>query len=167
MERDVARAIEDYYPHRLLVSPLTNPNIRWTYDANSAVLKAIVEDLKAVGADPVPGPNSGFDISEELRVFGGISLLLSYLGPWAAFGPSTLDEGDDLDRAVRLKHVREILTRHGVRVLEECELREAATWITPLNPRGPSATVFGCLFVNELDGDVDALPTEASALLWR
>lgn len=141
MSPDVERTIVHFYPRRALSSPLLDDGIAWSWDADNAILKALLSDLEALDGDLAPGTRGGYDVSEELIAFGDVRVQLSYLGPFAAIDYGT----KPLPRAERpefVARVRDALRTHGYLVLSQTELDEEVPWI-----HHGGATVWACLFV--------------------
>ena len=143
MNPEIEQTIIHYYPQRALVSPLDNEEIHWDYDSDYRSLKALLADLEKVDPNMRPGTRGGYDISEELVIFGSVRLQVSYIGPFAALNyglPSALDE----DGRERVRRIRGLLDKHGFSVLQTEALDETVPWIQ----HGHSATVWNCLFVH-------------------
>ena len=93
-----------------------------------------VVDLKATPPAVIATLRTG-------EYFGELSLLLCYLGPYAALGYD-LDRRVSLSVRAREDEVRGILERHGITVLSARELEEPVSWI-----RDARVNVWQCLFV--------------------
>src|SRR5574339_1161009 len=80
----VERTIIQYYPGQSLVSPLDDERIVWDYDADNAILRAVVRALTELDPTLRSGTRGRYDLSEELILFDELRLQLCYLGPYAA-----------------------------------------------------------------------------------
>jgi hypothetical protein len=152
----IEQTITHYYPRRALVSPLDDASITWEYDPKYETLKAVLADLKQLDPELRPGTRASYDVSEEVILFDRLHLQLSYVGPFAALNYRVEEETDEVDQE-RSRRIREVVERHGLRLLESQELGEAVPWIQHGLPSGTTATVWDCLFLNELkstDGPV-------------
>lgn len=145
MTPEIERTIIHYYPTRALVSPLENEGIAWEYDSDNSTLKSLVADLKDLDPELRPGTRGRYDISEELLLFGGMRLQLSYIGPFAALNYGVEADLDE-DQREYVRRIEKALDAHGIMLLEESELSEMVPWIQQ-GARG-SATVWNCLFVH-------------------
>ncbi len=147
MRSDIEQTILHYYPNRILRSPLDDGSITWTWDTDHAELKALLRDLEAIDPEMANGTRCAYDISEELVLQKQIRLQLSYLGPYAAIDHARNADDDDEDRREVKRRIERALEAHGIELLAEHELDEAAPWIQHgLEDRRP-ATVWQCLFL--------------------
>ncbi len=141
MDGELERIIVNYYPRRTLESPLGDRAIRWEYDPDNRILKAILRDLERAGLRQKPGTQSDYRISEEIVLDDRVRLHLSYLGPYAAIDRGAEPTRDDPTHDL-VGTIEDVLAEHGVRVLRAPELEEAAAWIR----HDPAASVWRCLF---------------------
>jgi hypothetical protein len=138
---EIQRTIERHYPKRALTDPADDPSVKWSWDVDNSILRAIVAELSAL--DPVtrPGTRGRHSISEELLV-GRLHVQLSHLGPFAALNHragSALDVEIDPQILARAEEIRRVLGVHGVMLLELEALDAPSEWIA-------GATVWDCLF---------------------
>lgn len=146
MRSDIERAIIHYYPERALANPAENAAITWSYDADHAILKAVLGDLQAIDAGAHPGSRGANDLSEEV-VLGELHLQLSYLGPWAALNHA-LERDLSEDEREMARRIERALQKHGIEILSTEDLAEPVRWIRHGAPDGEAATVWSCLFVS-------------------
>jgi hypothetical protein len=144
MKYHLEEAIMRFYPRRALVSPLDNPEIRWTYDPKFQQLQALLAEVKEIDDSAEPGARAGFDIAEEVVLRGDVHVYLSYLGPFAAINHGHPDALDEAQQEAR-RAVERALARSKIDLLTDTELDEVVPWIVD-NGGQPPATVWNCLF---------------------
>jgi hypothetical protein len=147
MDKGIEKTVMQYYPERLLASPLDNERIRWDYDPNHALLKKVVAALSRIDPTLRAGSRGDYVISEEVVLLDGIKLQLSYLGPYAALNYGAKQPLSHKD-AVVVEKVRTVLNEHNITLLSENDLNEASTWIRGTHDE-KAITVWNCLFANE------------------
>jgi hypothetical protein len=146
MDSEIERTIIHYYPKRALVSPLDDTDIRWDYDSDHKILKAILGELGKLDPELKQGTRGSAEISEELLLLDGeLRLQLSYLAPYAVWNFEAEGDPNEEVREVR-RRAEQILKKHGVAVLQSEELVESVPWIQHGLAVGRLATVWNCLF---------------------
>lgn len=147
MAPDIEQAIIHHYPRQALVSPLEDENVAWDYDSDNSRLRALVADLRRLDPELRPGTRGDYAVSEELVLFGGTRLQVSFIGPFAALDYGLSPKLDEEGRA-NVREVEAVLARHDFQILKDEVLEEAVPWIKHGVGEGGQATVWNCLFVH-------------------
>ncbi len=140
MQTDIQQVVAQFYPKHQWVSPLTEEGISWDYDPKNEKLKMLLEALKAIDPTLQLGTQGDYVVGEDVVLFEHVRLWVSYLGPYAALEVFDGGAGPEVLREAKSR-VLAVLEKHGLRVLDERELAEAATWF-----HGPAVTVKQSLF---------------------